>query len=57
MAEHKIGEALVTTMLHESINCKIRKGALVKVIDYDSSKGYTIEDGKGNKIKGIGFII
>lgn len=52
----KIGDAVKTTIIHESSAGYFKIGTLVKVIDI-SERGYDIEDEEGNRIIEIGWII
>lgn len=53
----KIGKWVVTTKEHSCLARTFVKGTLVKVVDSDNMRGYTIEDKSGNRISEIGWII
>jgi hypothetical protein len=53
----EIGNMVTTTKEHSSLLGKFTKGSLVKIVDIDSVRGYTIEDEFGNRTTEIGWII
>lgn len=54
---NKIGNVVTTTREHSSFLGKFTKGSLVKIVDIDPVRGYTIEDEFGNRVSEIGWII
>lgn len=54
---NKIGDWVITTKRHESLNGIFTKGSKVKIVSIDSVRGYDIEDELGNKMYEIGWEI
>lgn len=54
---NEVGKWVVTTKEHSSLSGTFTVGSLVKIVDIDPVRGYTIEDRYGNKVIEIGFII
>lgn len=55
--ENKVGKWTVTTKEHRSLGGTFEIGSRVKIIGFDSLRGYSIEDKHGNKITEIGWVI
>ena len=53
----KIGDLVITKRVHSCLNGTMTRGSLVKIIDIDSMRGYSIEDEKGNRVREIGWTI
>lgn len=53
----EVGKWVVTTKEHSSLSGTFTVGSLVKIVDIDPVRGYTIEDRYGNRIIEIGFTI
>ena len=54
---NKIGDWVVTSKKHESMDGVFTNGTKVKIIDVDDMRGYAIEDEFGNKMYEIGWEI
>jgi hypothetical protein len=52
-----IGDVVTTTREHCSLLGKFTTGSLVKIVDIDPVRGYTIEDENGNRVSEIGWMI
>ncbi len=55
--ERKIGDWVITTKMHESLNGIFTKGSKAKIVGIDPVRGYDIEDEHGNKMYEIGWEI
>ena len=53
----KIGDWVKTTRAHSCLLGTMTRGSLVKIIDIDSIRGYSIEDKEGNQVLEIGWTI
>lgn len=53
----EIGKVVTTRREHSSLLGKFTKGSVVKIVDIDPVRGYTIEDENGNRVIEIGWII
>jgi sorbitol-specific phosphotransferase system component IIA len=53
----EIGNVVKTTKEHSSVLVKFTKGSIVKIVDIDHVRGYTIEDENGNRVSEIGWTI
>lgn len=53
----EIDTVVKTTREHSSFLGKFTKGSIVKIIDIDPVRGYTIGDEHGNRVSEIGWII
>ena len=54
---HQIGDFVVTTKQHESMEGIFLKGSTVIITDIDPIRGYSIEDEDGNRMVEIGWEI
>lgn len=54
---NKVGEWIITTREHSALIGTFTVGSRVKIVDIDPTRGYTIEDKHGNRIREIGWII
>ena len=54
---NEIGNLVTTSCEHSSLLGKFTKGSLVKIVDIDPVRGYTIEDEFGNRVSEIGWTI
>lgn len=54
---NEINNTVTTTREHSSLLGKFTKGSLVKIVDIDPVRGYTIEDEFGNRVNEIGWTI
>ena len=53
----EIGSLVTTSREHSSVLGKFTKGSVVKIIDIDPVRGYTIEDENNNRVSEIGWTI
>lgn len=51
----KIGETVQLTEIKESFFGYFEVGTVVRIVDYDPLRGYSFQDGEGNKVIEAGF--
>ena len=54
---YNIGDWITTSRVHSSMAGTFTIGSKVKITDIDPIRGYSIEDGEGNTMCEIGWVI